>query len=133
MKILITGAAGFIGFHLCKSLLEDGYEVMGIDNINDYYDINLKLSRLDQLNSYKNFSIEKIDISDPRYSTAIGLVKYAGQNFKNYNELNQNSFINQIKDSSYYEKVFKEKYIPSIKIIKKLNNILREKNNGIII
>ncbi|HEY1009868.1 MAG TPA: GDP-mannose 4,6-dehydratase, partial [Daejeonella sp.] len=46
MKILVTGTAGFIGFHLAKYLLERGDEVIGIDNINDYYDINLKFSRL---------------------------------------------------------------------------------------
>jgi len=63
-KILVTGAAGFIGFHLSKSLLDDGYEVLGIDNINDYYDPNLKLARLDQLKPYKNFRFEKVDIAD---------------------------------------------------------------------
>ena len=41
-NILVTGAAGFIGFHLCRKLLHNGYKVIGIDNINDYYDINLK-------------------------------------------------------------------------------------------
>ena len=45
-NILVTGAAGFLGFHLCKKLLLDGYYVIGIDNINSYYDINLKKSRL---------------------------------------------------------------------------------------
>jgi len=64
MKILVTGAAGFIGFHLSKSLLDDGYEVLGIDNINDYYDPNLKLARLEQLKPYKNFKFEKNDIAD---------------------------------------------------------------------
>jgi UDP-glucuronate 4-epimerase len=49
MKILVTGAAGFIGFHLSKSLLEKGHEVLGIDNINDYYDVNLKYARLNEL------------------------------------------------------------------------------------
>lgn len=48
-KILVTGAAGFIGFHLCKSLLELGFEIIGVDNINDYYDPNLKVSRLSEL------------------------------------------------------------------------------------
>ena len=48
-KILVTGAAGFIGFHLCCSLVKKGYSVVGLDNLNDYYDINLKLSRLNQL------------------------------------------------------------------------------------
>ncbi|TXD81354.1 NAD-dependent epimerase/dehydratase family protein [Subsaximicrobium wynnwilliamsii] len=47
--ILVTGAAGFIGFHLCKALLERGHNVLGLDNINDYYDINLKYSRLEEL------------------------------------------------------------------------------------
>ena len=61
-KILITGTAGFIGFHLTKSLLDDGYEVLGIDNQNDYYDPKLKQARLDQLDPYKNFTFEKIDI-----------------------------------------------------------------------
>ena len=42
MKILITGAAGFIGFHIAKRLLENGQEIIGIDNLNDYYDVNLK-------------------------------------------------------------------------------------------
>ena len=49
MKILVTGAAGFIGFHLCRSLLKKGHTVVGLDNINDYYDVNLKYSRLNEL------------------------------------------------------------------------------------
>ena len=49
MKILVTGTAGFIGYHLAKKLLERGDEVVGIDNINDYYDVNLKHARLDEL------------------------------------------------------------------------------------
>jgi UDP-glucuronate 4-epimerase len=64
VKILVTGAAGFIGYHLCKSLLEDDYEVLGIDNINDYYDPKLKLTRLEQLKPYKNFKFEQVDIAD---------------------------------------------------------------------
>ena len=63
-KILVTGGAGFIGFHLCKSLLDDDYEVLGIDNLNDYYDPKLKHARLDQLTPYKNFTFERIDIAD---------------------------------------------------------------------
>ena len=64
MKLLITGAAGFIGYHLSKSLIEDGYDVLGVDNINDYYDQNLKLNRLEILKSYNNFLFKKLDISN---------------------------------------------------------------------
>tara|TARA_X000000368_G_scaffold417948_1_gene415880 strand:+ start:3736 stop:4695 length:960 start_codon:yes stop_codon:yes gene_type:complete len=63
-KILITGSVGFIGYHLCKQLLDNGFSVFGIDNINDYYDINLKHSRLKKLKKYKEFQFEKIDISN---------------------------------------------------------------------
>jgi UDP-glucuronate 4-epimerase len=49
MKILVTGTAGFIGFHLAKKLLDRGDEVVGLDNINDYYDVNLKYGRLKEL------------------------------------------------------------------------------------
>ena len=47
--ILVTGVAGFIGFHVAKALLEKGHKVIGLDNINDYYDVNLKLARLEVL------------------------------------------------------------------------------------
>lgn len=62
---LITGVIGFIGFHLAKSLLLRGHNVLGIDNINDYYDIRLKEERLSYLkNLDKNFDFLKLDISD---------------------------------------------------------------------
>ena len=63
-KILVTGSAGFIGYHLCKSLLNDNFDVLGIDNINDYYDVNLKKSRLNELRKNKNFIFEKINITN---------------------------------------------------------------------
>ena len=61
---LITGAAGFIGAFLSKRLLEQGCKVIGIDNINDYYDIRLKYVRLEKLDAFENFTFIKGDISD---------------------------------------------------------------------
>lgn len=63
-KYLITGAAGFIGMHTAKRLLEAGEQVVGIDNLNDYYDPALKHYRLSQLSSYRNFRFIKMDIAD---------------------------------------------------------------------
>ncbi|MBD2771876.1 NAD-dependent epimerase [Iningainema tapete] len=63
-KFLVTGVAGFIGFHLSNKLLQMGAEVIGIDNINDYYDVGLKHSRLTQLKNYHNFQFYKLDVSD---------------------------------------------------------------------
>lgn len=64
MKILVTGAAGFIGMHLSKRLLERGDEVVGIDNLNDYYDVQLKHDRLKQIEDYEKFSFIKMDMAD---------------------------------------------------------------------
>ena len=63
-KILITGSAGFIGFHLSQRLLNDGLSVVGIDNLNDYYDVSLKTARLDILKSHSNFKFYQLDLSD---------------------------------------------------------------------
>ena len=63
-KILVTGSSGFIGMHVCRSLLDDGYVVKGVDNMNDYYDLSLKEARLNVLNNYDNFTFNKIDISN---------------------------------------------------------------------
>lgn len=63
-KVLVTGAAGFIGFHVSLRLLQEGREVVGIDNLNDYYDPTLKKARLEQLDNFQNFHFVKLDISD---------------------------------------------------------------------
>lgn len=63
-KILVTGAAGFIGFHLSKRLLERGEMVVGIDNLNNYYDVRLKVARLSQLEVHPNFCFFKLDLAD---------------------------------------------------------------------
>jgi UDP-glucuronate 4-epimerase len=62
--ILVTGAAGFIGFHLSRRLLEMGYGVVGVDNLNPYYDVNLKRARLEQLRPYGTFQFYHADIHD---------------------------------------------------------------------
>ena len=65
-NVLVTGAAGFIGFHLARRLLKEGYQVAGIDNINPYYDIALKEARLEALKSESNFTFIKMDLADRR-------------------------------------------------------------------
>ena len=67
MKIIVTGSAGFIGFHLCEKLLESNFEVIGIDNINNYYDPKLKNARLNHIKKHsnsKNFQFFKVDIKE---------------------------------------------------------------------
>ena len=63
-SILVTGCAGFIGFHVAKRLLADGYPVVGVDNLNDYYDVNLKKARLEQLQKFAEFSFTRASLED---------------------------------------------------------------------
>jgi len=84
MRILVTGAAGFIGFHVCKSLIKDGNQIIGLDNLNDYYDTNLKKDRIKELIniSEKNeniFRFIKIDLVDSNNLEQI---------FSNHNDIN---------------------------------------------
>ncbi len=64
MKILVTGAAGFIGFHTARALLDRGETVVGLDNLNTYYEPALKLARLQMLEQYANFSFLELNIAD---------------------------------------------------------------------
>jgi UDP-glucuronate 4-epimerase len=63
-NVLVTGAAGFIGFHLCQRLVNDGARVTGVDNLNRYYDVSLKEARLDRIKSVDNFTFVKLDLAD---------------------------------------------------------------------
>ncbi|EKE75359.1 NAD-dependent epimerase [Gallaecimonas xiamenensis] len=88
MRYLVTGAAGFIGFHVAKRLLDAGHQVVGIDNINDYYDVSLKEARLNLLAPYEHFQFVKMDLADraamaqlfsgPRFDRVIHLAAQAG-------------------------------------------------------
>lgn len=71
MKILVTGFAGFIGMHVAKILLARGDVVIGIDDLNDYYDPQLKLLRLEQIKSYLNFKFARGDIADCHFTEEI--------------------------------------------------------------
>ena len=70
-KVLITGAAGFIGFHLAKRLLSAGAAILGFDNLNDYYDVSLKESRLDILRQFPGFTFVKGDLADEKAVTGL--------------------------------------------------------------
>ena len=70
MKILVTGAAGFIGFHLSKKLISRGYEVVGLDNLNSYYDVSLKKARISILDKYSingNFILKIGNLEDSEF------------------------------------------------------------------
>tara|TARA_B100001029_G_scaffold116456_1_gene96507 strand:- start:23195 stop:24145 length:951 start_codon:yes stop_codon:yes gene_type:complete len=92
MRILITGVAGFIGFHLAKKLIEQGHEIVGIDNINDYYTPTLKRLRLSELDSKKfkfyESDINKIDNFDQNFDLVINLAAQAGVRIKKEQEIN---------------------------------------------
>lgn len=109
MKTLVTGAAGFIGFHLSKRLLAAGETVVGLDNLNDYYDVNLKKARLDQLMPAERFRFLKMDLSDregiarvfkdERFDRVVNLAAQAGVRYSlvnpyAYTESNIEGFLN---------------------------------------
>ena len=71
MKILVTGAAGFIASRLCEMLLEKGEQVVGLDNMNDYYDVRLKEYRLQRLLQFPNFTFYRADIENAQELTPV--------------------------------------------------------------
>ena len=100
MKILITGAAGFIGYNFSKYLLDKtNYKIIGVDNINDYYSIKIKKKRLEILKRYKNFSFYKTDIKNKQnlkkvFSSKIKMVFHlAAQAGVRYSLINPRSYI----------------------------------------
>ncbi|GGH37842.1 capsule biosynthesis protein CapI [Mangrovimonas yunxiaonensis] len=83
MKILVTGAAGFIGFHLCKKLIEQHHEVVGLDNVNDYYDIELKYARLKELGVLKNKAEQFNSLSESESLKGFSFVRMHLEDRKN--------------------------------------------------
>jgi UDP-glucuronate 4-epimerase len=115
--VLVTGAAGFIGFHLSKRLIENGYQVLGLDNLNDYYDITLKESRLTILQALPEFRFEKLDLtnkeeidllfSDVKFDFVINLAAQAGVRYSltnpyAYLDSNLTGFLNILEACRHY-------------------------------
>lgn len=108
-SILVTGVAGFIDFSLCQKLLSKGDTVVGLDNLNDYYDVKLKCARLQQIQANENFSFHKLDLADRegiaklfrdhQFDIVVNLAAQAGMRYsiKNphaYTDSNLSGFIN---------------------------------------
>src|SRR5712691_3152858 len=101
MSILLTGAAGFIGFHVAKALLERGDRVLGIDNLNEYYDVALKEARLAELRRFSGFAFAKLDIADrdgifaivERHKDLRGIIHLAAQAGVRYSLENPYAYI----------------------------------------
>ena len=116
MKILVTGAAGFIGMHVAKRLLELDYEVVGVDNLSDYYDVKLKEDRLKQLAPYPKFRFIKLDIANrsgmetlfvtEKFQRVVNLaaqagVRYSLKNPHAYIDSNITGFLNVLEGCRY--------------------------------
>jgi UDP-glucuronate 4-epimerase len=114
--ILVTGAAGFIGFHVAKSLLERGEHVVGVDNLNEYYDPTLKAARLDRLRPFEKFVFQKLDIADTAgidrlfasakpagvvHLAAQAGVRYSIENPRAYVDSNIHGFVNILEASRH--------------------------------
>ena len=116
-KVLVTGAAGFIGFHLSKRLLSEGWQVAGLDNLNGYYDVRLKESRLAQLEGQKDFTFHRLDLSDRdgltrlfetgKFDVVVNLaaqagVRYSLQNPHAYVDANLVGFMNILEGCRHH-------------------------------
>ena len=87
-KILVTGAAGFIGFHLCEKLMKEGFDVVGLDNINDYYDVNLKYGRLVELGIHKNEAEQFLNkTSSSTYGERLSFIRMNLDDYENLPKL----------------------------------------------
>jgi UDP-glucuronate 4-epimerase len=118
MSILITGVAGFIGAQLSKQLLEQGIEIIGIDNLNDYYDVNLKKARLKQLEAQPHFQFIKLDLADRvamaelfsrhKFKKVVNLaaqagVRYSIENPHSYVDSNIVGFVNLLEGCRHHD------------------------------
>lgn len=118
MKILVTGAAGFIGYHVAAALLARGDQVVGLDNLNDYYDVSLKQARLAQLQPHPNFEFQHMDLVDrqaladlfaaKQFQRVIHLaaqagVRYSLQNPYAYADSNLTGFMNMLECCRHYQ------------------------------
>lgn len=118
MKVLLTGAAGFIGFHTAIALLERGIQVVGLDNLNDYYDVNLKRARLSRLTAHSNFCFaggniadrdfldSTFKIQDPTHVINLAAqagVRYSIENPRSYVESNLVGFLNILEGCRHHD------------------------------
>jgi UDP-glucuronate 4-epimerase len=117
-RILITGAAGFVGYHTARSLCRAGWHVTGVDNLNDYYDVGLKQARLDQLKSHDNFTFRHTELADkvavadlfeaykPAYVIHLAAqagVRYSLENPHAYSESNVTGFLNILEGCRHHD------------------------------